>query len=434
MKKFLVVLTYLSITAATTNAQKLPKDTVTWSLARCIEYALANNINVKEAELNKEGADINYKQSKIERFPILNASATENISNNTSTESQTWLYNSTQVGVNTQVTLYNGGKITNKIKKNELIVQQNALYLEEEKNNIALSITQAYTQTLYAKEGIRIEENNLATSQKHLEQSKNKFDVHSISASELADIQTQYATSRYNLVAAQNYYAQQLLALKQLLEIEPGQPFDIEIPEIHVDSTIMVPEKNEIYRIATNFLPETKASNLGVDISVSDLKIARTDYIPSLLLNGGLSTGYSSGQLTSFGEKMYGNIGLTLSIPIFNNNRVRANIQNANISIQKAKLNTVAVNKELYKKIESTWQDFISTRSEMIALATMRDAANIAYELAQQQYDLGGLSPTDLLISQNNYRNAEQKLLQKKYEVLLNYIQLQFYQGKEIQI
>ena len=117
MKKFMLILTFLSIIAATTNAQKLPKDTATWNLARCIEYVLANNINVKEAELNKEGADINYKQSKIERFPILNASATQNISNNTSTESQTWLYNSTQVGVNIQITLYNGGKITNKIKK-----------------------------------------------------------------------------------------------------------------------------------------------------------------------------------------------------------------------------------------------------------------------------------------------------------------------------
>jgi outer membrane protein len=90
--------------------------------------------------------------------------------------------------------------------------------------------------------------------------------------------------------------------------------------------------------------------------------------------------------------------------------------------------------KEIFKKIETAWQNSVSAQEQLLAAESSRNAAQESYKLAQKKYELGALSTTDLVVSQNTYTNAQQNYMQAKYLSILYYQLLQFYQGNEIKL
>jgi outer membrane protein len=167
-----------------------------WSLADCIKYAVENNITIKEAQLTKQSADVNLKQAEYSRFPSLSASVSQKATNGSSIDPITSNYvsqviHSTNAGIGTQVTLYNGNYINNTIKQNELLVKQNEFFVSEAKNNILLSVTEAYLQALYYKEAITVAENTVSSSKEQIAQMQTKFKAENL-GEQLSQSQSAY--------------------------------------------------------------------------------------------------------------------------------------------------------------------------------------------------------------------------------------------------
>ena len=412
-----------------------------WSLEDCISYALENNITVKQAVLEKNSTLQNYKAAKSSRLPNLSGSASQNFTNGNSIDPITSDFvsqqiNSTSLGLNTQVTLFQGSQINNQIKQNKLLVDQYSFYEEQAKNNIILSITDSYIQLLYSKESIIIAENNLVASQKEEEQAKARLDAGSIALKDYTDAQSNTATNAYNLITAKNDYAQQLLTLKQLLELPNGTTFQIAEPAgIGED---LIPDLNQVYSQALENLPEINARKINISVSEKELDIAKGGYLPTLSLIGSLGSGYTSTRDFNFSDQLDLNfnqrVGLSLNVPIFNKNRTKTEVENAKINIDIAQLQLAQEEKDLYQKVETAWQNATATQSQMLAANVAKNAASESYRLAQKQYELGALSTTDLVVSQNTYTNAEQNYIQTKYLSLLYTQLLQFYQGNDIKL
>ncbi|UOB18770.1 TolC family protein [Abyssalbus ytuae] len=440
MKNFIIISAFFTLIYLHGQAQA--EQQKPWSLEECIEYAVTNNITVKDAELTKGNNELNYAASKSSRLPNLTGSASQNISfgtaiNNITSDYISQTTNSTSLGLSTSVTLYNGNQINNKIKQNKLLVDQSSLYIKEAENSITLSVTEAYIQVLYNKENILIATTNLETSEKELEMAKARLEAGTISMVDYTDAQSQTATNKYNLIAAKNNYQQQLLVLKQLLELPPEESFEIETFK-NYEELLMLPDKMEIYQKALAVLPEIEADKVGVDISKKDLEIAKGAFLPTLSLTGSIGSGYTDIQDMSFSDQLDFNfnqrVGLSLSIPIFNRNQTKTQVKSAKINIKKAELQLQSTQKELYKKIETAWHNAVSSHEQLSASISARDASKESYTLAQKKYELNALSTTDLIISQNAYTNAEINYLQAKYLNILYVQLLQFYQGNPIKI
>lgn len=413
-----------------------------WTLQDCIDYAIANNITIKEAQYNKQTAEVTYEQSTYSRFPSLNASAAQNLRNGTSVDPitsrfVTQMVNSTSVGVGAQVTLFNGGYINNTIKQNELLVTQNEFFISQAKNNITLSVTEAYLKALYYKEGITVAETTLVSSKEQLNQMNIKYKSGSVAGIDVADLQTQLSNDQYSLVTAQNNYRQQLITLKQLLEVEPAEDFEIASPELPENEAI-VPNLQEVYQTALSSMPEIKSAKVQTEVNTYDLKKAKAGYLPTLSMNAGLYSGYTNTQdynfTTQLDNNFYQSAGLSLSVPIFSNYKNKAATEKAKITIELSKLSAQSEAKQLYLKVESAWQNAVSVQSEMQAADALRNSSKQAYDMAQKKADLGSLSATDLLVSKNTYLAAEQKYLQTKFSNALYYQLLQFYQGNAIKL
>tara|TARA_R110002111_G_C6004003_1_gene373540 strand:- start:308 stop:1636 length:1329 start_codon:yes stop_codon:yes gene_type:complete len=442
MKRFFIIITLLT-TQVILSQESNAETSKLWTLEDCLQYALENNITIKDAALNYDQAAVEYSKAKSSRLPNLYGTASETFSNGNSIDPITSDYvtdqiYSTNVSLNSSVTLFQGNQINNQIAQNELLLNQSVFLEEETKNNIIVSILENYLQILYAKEGITIAENNLSASEKEVERAKARLDAGTIALSDYTEAQSQAATNKYAIITAKNTYQQYIIALKQLLELNPTQDIEIETLSNDVDYITLELDKIAIYNKALGILPEVNASKIGVEVSEKDLDIAKGAYLPSLSLVSSLGSGYTSVNDNNFSDQFNVNfnqrVGLSLNIPIFNRNQTKAAVQSAQINIEKAQINQQLTEKEVYKKVETAYQNAVSAQEQLIAAEASQTAAEQSYKLAQKKYELGGLSTTDLVISQNTFTNAQQNYLQAKYLSILYHQLLQFYQGNTIKL
>lgn len=430
----------LVLLLATTALQVIGQEKEFWSLADCIDHALKNNITVKDAELVMDNALITLKKSQWSRLPNLSGNATQNLSNGNSIDPITSDFvsqriHSTSLGLSSQLTLYQGSKLSQQIKQNKQLVNQNALYVQEARNNIELSITQAYLQALYNKESMIVAENDLAISEQELENAETQFEAGAIPEKDVIDARSQVASGQYNVVNAKNNLTQQLLILKQLLELAPETVFQISDPEFEQVETVLIPSKMDVYNDALANRPEIRSSELNIDVSKRDVAIARSSYMPSLSLSGSLGTGYTNTRDLNFADQLNLNfnqrLGLSLSIPIFDKLSTHFSIQSAKISVERATLQYATAKKNLYKNIEVAWQNAVSAQDQLQAANAAQVAAKSSYELAQKQHELGSLSTFDLSVAQNTLTNAVQNQTQAKYLSILYGKLLEFYARSE---
>ena len=413
-----------------------------WSLVDCINYAVNNNITVKKTQLGQQTAAINLDQAKSNRLPAVSGNISANANNGSvinqitnNRVNQTTITNS--MGVSASMPLYEGNKLNLQIERATLALEQNDLYVKEAQNNITLSVLEAYLQALYQYENITVAKNTALSSEEQLTQAQQKYENGAIAKIDLIEIETQHANNQYNVVLAKNQYENQVLTLKQLLELPPGTEFGIEIIRKE-DVSAPIANKEEVYRQALEQLPTTKIYDKQKELAQKDIQIAKAGFLPSLSLSGGINTGYSDRDTEKYMAQLRNNfgqtIGLSLNIPIFSRYQNKNNVALARLSESQAELDRKQAEKDLYTKIETAWHNATTRQAQEVASKKARDNAKLAYELAEKKHEFGNLTNTELLVSRNTYLNAEQTYLQNKYMVLLYQQLLNFYQGKEIVI
>lgn len=414
-----------------------------WTLRECIDYARQENIQVKKSNITAESYDVDISQTKAALFPSLSGSIAGRYTNSQSEDKNgnyryKGLFNG-QYALNASWTLYNGGKNRNDIKQAQLQKEAQDLTTEYTKNNIELAITQAYLQILYSRESIKNNQNIVETDSIQLLQTKDFLDAGSITRSEYAQVEAQLSSDRYNLIQAKTSFENYKLQLKQLLELEYDEDLDIQYPEIDEKDVLpFIPSKYEVYRRALDIMPEVANSKLNIKLANLNKASAKAGYLPTLSVTGSIGTGNIFNSSPSFGTQLDRNfnqtIGLTISVPIFDNKQNSSNVKKANLNIQMAELDLIDTQKDLLSTIENLYLDAVAGQSKYKAAKDKLNSTRLSYELVQEQYALGIRNTVELTTEKNNYANALQDLLQAKYTALVSLKLLNFYQGQEISL
>lgn len=431
MQKYLILALFIGII---TPAQKV------WTLGDCLDYAVKNNITVKKTVLDKTTASLNYQQQKNNKLPTVYGSASLGITNGSSIDpitssflNQNILSNS--FGLSGNMTIYQGNKLNLQIEQNRMILDQSALYQKQAENNIVLNVLNSYLQALYYYEGIESAKYTANSSAQELKLTETKYKNGAISKLELADVETQNAQNLYTVVNTENLYNQQVLKLKQLLELDPSVDFQIEKIKLS-DVMDAVPDKEEVFSHAIENLPDLKIYDSQNEILTKALEITKTGYKPTLSATAGFNTGYTTTQDYSYFNQVKNNfnksVGLSLNVPIFSKKQNDTNVKLAQINIEQNKLDKISASKTLYSSIETAWQNAIANQAQQKASKVARDNAKLAYDLAGKKYEFGGLTTTELAVSRNTYLTNEQTYLQSKYMSALYTQLLNFYQGKAL--
>lgn len=428
------------------SVQALPAQ---WDLQTCIDYALRQNITIRKNRLNAESAEVDVKTAKAALFPSLTAAVSQRIVNRPNSETNTIIdgdnitssqsktsYNGSY-GIDANWTLYNGSKRLNTLKQQRMNNRIAELSVAESENNIEESITQIYVQILYAAEAVKVNEATLAVSRAECERARALLAAGSIAKSDLAQLEAQVSTDNYQLVTAQATLQDYKLQLKQLLELDGEKEMTLYIPTPGDENVLSpLPSKTDVYRSALTLRPEIEAGRLNVKVSELDIDIARSGYIPTVSLSAGIGSTNTNGNDFTFGEQIKQNwnnsLGVTVSVPIFNNRQTKSAVQKAKIQKQSSELDLLDSQKALYKTIEGLWLDANSAQQRYVAATEKLRSTQTSYDLIQEQFNLGMKNTVELLTEKNNLLNAQQETLQAKYMAILNTQLLKFYQGEKI--
>ena len=432
MKKGIVIL--MAMASISAHAQKQ------WTLKDCIDYAMKNNITLKQAVLKKESATEDRKQSEAALLPSLTATTNQSLGYSPWMEGvnvKKGSYSGTY-GINAQWTVWNGGQNRNTVKSNELAEQQAELSAQETANSIQERIAQLYVQILYMNEAIEVNRQSLEASKKNEERGKTMLEVGKMSKADLAQLTAQRATDEYNLVAAQSNLANYKLQLKQLMEITDPS-FDIAMPTANDEQALVaIPAMQSVYEQALLTRPEVKSQELAITKSDIAIKSAKAGYLPTVNLTGGVGTSTSSRSDNGWGNQMKTNfdatVGVGVSIPLIDGRKNKTSVNKARIQREQALLSQQDVRKELYTTIEGFWLDAQSNQQKFRAAQVSVESEQQSYDLLSEQFQLGLKNIVELMNGKTNLLQAQQNKLQSKYTTILNIQLLKFYQGESIEL
>jgi len=440
MKLKIIILTILAILASSLRAQEI------WSLSKCVDYAVQNNITVQKMALQRDYQELNVKTSQLSFVPNLNAGLGQNFSfgratgNDNITSSQSLA--STNFNVSTSMPLFHGLSITNQIASDKLNLQASIDDLNKAKEDLTLNITAYYLNILYNKELLNITKEQVTLSEEQVKNTQTLVESGKKSESELYENMAQLANDQQIYVEASNALKLAILDLCQAINYTDISKFDVADIDTEtvlntMDLSLLSPE--DAYNKSLNIRPAIKASEKRIESSKKDLKVAQSAYYPQLDLQAGYNTGYyHSFQLNNFpfSQQLRDNssevVALSLSLPIFNRLTSVNRVKQARISILNQELDLENNKQVLLKEIQTAYYNALAAREKYMAAGKTSEASRISFKFEQAKYNGGKSTPFDFSNAKTRLEKSLAQETQAKFEFIFRTKIFDFYNGNDI--
>ena len=403
-----------------------------FSLEDCIRFAFANSNERKSMELTGESLATTYEQSKQQRLPSVSASFGENFSNN----DNGWSV-SGNVGVGSNVTIYQGGNINNTIEQNRLNVERNEVQLERYDNQLTTQILQSFLTILGNQELLNYQQEVLNTSREQLKQGRTRYKVGSILESDLLLLEAQYYSDSNNVVDTRINIENNLLDLKVLLSMNPTDDLEIISPDTdNLDNlNTTLPTEQEAIDLAMDYMPDLRIGDYDIRLAEKSVDLARGNYFPSISANANVGMGVLS--FDGDGNKQwYGkpteSVGVSMSIPIYSRGQTKANVKKSRIALEQAQLDYEQSQLTVRQTVVQAYRDVVSAYNAYKVAQVKENAYSKSFNAYNIQYQYGTITTVELLQQQNNYLNALNSYIQNKYSLVMKRKILDVFMGKQI--
>ena len=409
-----------------------------WSLEDCIDYALKNNISLKQAELNIRIKESQLVQSKLQVLPSLNAASSFNknrgrsidpFSNDFVEEVSSFL----NLSYSANTTIFNGFKNFNQIKKAANESLKSIYDLETSKNELISTLALSYLQILFNEELYNIASKQLELTKGQEERINTLVEAGSLAQGELLNIQSQFALEEQQLIQAENQLNLSKLQLAQILELDKHQNLQVLSLDLLLNDFQLKENINDDFALALKKQSSIKSADLQVKSAEYDLKIARANYYPNFSLGYLNSTLYSDNlaDMMSFNDQLDNNqqagITLSLSIPIFNQWMTRTAVNQSKIQIENSILNAKLAKNQLRKNMEQAYTDQLAAYKRHQAALKAEVANKASFGYISDRYELGMVNSYEFNESKNKLIKAESDELQAKYDLIFKVKLYDFY-------
>ena len=469
MRKSALLLIAMLITGFSQAQDKL------WSLEKCVNYALSNNIQVKKQMLTVKASSVDLQQSKMNLYPGVNGSTGYSKSFKTVNQFTNQFYDGGQVSMSLSgsVTLFNGFQLMNAIKQNAINLQASKYDQDQLMDDISLNIATQYLSILFYQEQLLNAESQLDITKQQAGRMRQMVDAGTKAQGDLLTIQAQVAAEELLVVTANSNLDLGYLSLYQLLNIPQSERFKIDVPNLQVlNQSALQATPNSIYEIALTNQPAIKGADLRVKSAELSLKRSYAYLMPSISLSAQVNTGFSSkmqiqdqiiqtqriigytevGNIAvltppydSYTYKKYtwdsqinGNIqksfGVYMTIPIFGRLLGQNNVKRSKLNIESSKLDFLLAKQQLNKTIEQAHADARASLNKYFSADKKVNATKESFHYSEQRFNVGLLSGVDYNNAKKDLSTAESELLQAKYEYFFRSTVLDFYMGKPLSL
>ena len=420
-----------------------------WDLQKCINYALGNNIRIRQQQTNTDYYGNELKQSKNNRLPSLsgNLSNSFNFGRSLQYDNTYADYNSNQTGgsLSANVTLWNAMSIRKSIDMADFNLKASLEDLKKAKDDIILNVAAAYLQILFAQELVQVAEDQLGVTNLQIERTKKLVNAGSLAKGSLLEIEAQYAQEELNLVNQQNELQLSYLNLYQLLELPVSDQFKILKPELPVVSANRALLNSvEVFNSAVQNRPEVKSAFFKLESYREQVGLAKSSLYPTLSMGFDYYTSYNNkyedmaGSKISFSDQLKNNerygFGLNMSVPVFNKFQTRTQIKNAELQAMNQELELQNTKNVLRTEIEQAYTNALAALKKYIASNKAVESMQEAFRYTEEKFNVGMVNSVEYNQAKNNLTKASSDLAQAKYDYIFRSKILDFYNGVPIEL
>jgi outer membrane protein len=424
-----------------------------WTLEECVDYAIKNNISIKQSELDAKSAAIE-KSSAIGGFlPSFNINGSHSwnigLNQNITTgllENQTTQF--TAAGINSNIDVYNGMQNQNRLRRANLTLLATSYQLSKMQDDVSLNIANAFLQILFNKENLKVQKEQLSNNEKQLQRSQELVNAGVVPRGDLLDIKATVASNNQAIVIAQNALLISKLSLAQLLQLENFQDFDIvDVNYPVTESATLLQTPAAIFAKAKEERVELKIAKTNLEIAERDVKIAKGAYQPSIQGFYSFSTraaysdrlvfdaaGNPSFQppfsvLKQFDLNKGHSFGFQMNIPVLNGFATKNNVARSKIALDRSKIAFSQQELDLERNIYTAFTDAKGAMKAYESAIITLEARQEAYNYAKEKFAVGMLNAFDLNQSQSLFVNAQSEVVRTKYDYIFRVKVIEFYFG-----
>lgn len=425
------------------NAQK------TWDLQKCIDYALENNIQIKQQGINTDYYSNQLKQAKNNRLPGLsgNLSNSFNFGRSLQYDNTYADFNSNQTGgsLSANLTLWNGLILQHSISKAKYDLEASLTDLQKAKDDIMLYIAAAYLDILFSEELVQVATDQMEVTKLQIDRTRKLVEAGSLAKGSLLEIEAQLAGEELNLVNQQNSQQLAYLNLYQLLELPANMQFKIEQPDLPVvTANGSLLNSMEIFKNAASLRPEIKSAEFRLESYKEQVAIAKGSLYPSISVGADYYNSYNNkytypaGGKIPFDEQLKSNerygIGANMRIPIFSKGETRTQIKNAELQVLNQEFELQSARNVLRKDIEQAYTNALAALKKYMASNKAVESMTEAFRYTEEKFSVGMINSVEYNQSKNNLTKAQSDLAQAKYDYIFRTKILDFYNGTPIEL
>lgn len=413
------------------------------NLDSCVQFAITNReeIQMDENTLRNVKQNINY--TRQEYLPSVNTSYSHyyNIGRSLNMEEYVWENSQNQYGnlsVNLGVNLFSGFSLLNKVRESKFLYARNQTLHEKLKNDIKLEITQYYYQVIAAIANVELNDKFYKINKEREERLRILEQQGRISKLELLQAEAESVKSLNNVLLAKKQRQTLFMHLKQSMNFPKDVDFNVVAQD--VNESAYVPSSEIVYQSALASLPDITLQRQ--DSSILQLRMRQTKavFYPSVSLNGGIYSRYqkdlqnptTEGKYTLFDQinnNNYKQLGITLSIPIYNQSKARKQVKTLQTEFLNMTLEQQQKRRNLYYEINELCLEAGSRQESCELLRLQVNKYYQIYEMRKIQYEKGELLLYDLLEIENTFKTTE-ITLSVEYANLHYYLKMiAFYMG-----
>ena len=457
--------------------QAVAQQSNSYDLKNCVETALQNNFNVKQAEVALETARLGARQAWLNLLPNLNGGFGYGLNQGRNLDPITNVYinqelQSSGLNLSSNWVLFNGFRLHNLLAQSTLTRNSVGFDVQQAKDLVALNVVMAFFQVLSAEDQIAMAKGQLEVTRKQAERVAAQVKEGVVGSFQLADLQGQKANEEVNILTQENAMRQARLSLCQLMNI----PFDTELQLERLkpgSEQIPYPASSKaVFLSAQQHMAVFKANELRVKVAETAVAVSRAGYLPTVSLTGSMGTSYSSlssrlipvgrqetatggfvringiespvlsnehvyasekvGYVRQFQNNLGVFAGISVQVPLFNGFQTYNQVSLARNNLRRAQFLAGAASQEMQQNIEQAWlnSDAAARRAELFG----RQVAEyqISFAAAEVRLQNGVIQTAEFLIAKNNLDRAKTAQVNARYEYLFRTKILDYYQGKPL--
>jgi outer membrane protein len=410
-----------------------------WTLEECVDYAIKNNISIKQSELDLKTTDIDKLEAIGGFLPTLNGNANYSMNtgasiNPVTNQFQNETFKSMSASANSGIMLFNGLANWKTLQRAKLSKIANSYRLDKMKDDIALSIANSYLQILFNKEQLKVQKNQNLITKENIKRTQELIQAGSLPAGDIYELQATDASQEQQIVNTENALLIAKIGLCQTLLLEDYANFDISDEVMDLPMTDMTNETQEsILEKARESVKDVKIAMANVDVAKKDVALSRSSYLPTLTGFLGYNTRWAESipinfidQLTLFDGTA---VGLQLNVPILNGFATRGRVQRAKINQERSEFQLKQAELDLERNVYQAYNDVINAKKSFEAAQKTLEARKQSFNFSKERYEVGLMNSFDFSQSTIAYENAQSEVLRTKYDYLFRTKILEFYFG-----